>query len=156
MDKKQVLELVVQSLEAELEQQTTARDGARTAAIEAPGAMQSWSDRTKQSEGNRADKLTDRIDTLGRFIGILKGYSTERKYDTIDTGAYVKVEDMKSHERSGMYFLPVAVGVTVDADEMKVIVVTPNAPIATAMKGKKEGFEYTMPRGNKVKVYRVE
>jgi transcription elongation GreA/GreB family factor len=140
MDKAAILAAVIQRLEEEMEQAQRSLASTHRAMVDAPTAMQSYSDTTRSQLEPVIGSLKKSVAEKGRAISTLRQLAAEAfaPLDRVRLSAVVRVQAAPS--ASAIYILlPEAGGTRVAVNDEDVWVITPTSPLATALLGKGRG-----------------
>jgi len=144
LDKRELLEVVISQLSGTSEHVGVAHASARQSAIEAPGAMHSRYDSSKEEAQYLTDALTMRRNEIEDSIRQLRGYRFSES-DSIIEGSLV---NLQRDENFHKYFvLPIAGGEKIETEEGEIMVITSKAPLYNSMAGKKQGNIFTFKAG---------
>jgi len=142
MTKKELLQSVIDTLKKNMESAEERLKTIVQAAVDAPGAMQSYSDTTKSQMGQIADELqrslTEQSLTLGILQSMVSSYSLFDDVGCVKIGSFVEVLD-ENTEREFYLILPAGGGIEISDQGREILVISSHAPIATALIGKKPG-----------------
>ena len=112
--------------------------------------MQSYSDTTKSEMGRMADALQKSLSEYCRAVGILKkmgDLSSLAEADYVKIGSIVEVTD-DNGKKDSYFILPVGGGTKIKNQGKIIVVITPQAPVAAALLGKKQGENIELKIGN--------
>lgn len=141
MEKSKLLKDVINALKKNIESIEKNVETMTQALIDAPGAMQSHSDTTKSQMGHMVDALQKSLSEQSHTLSILQGMtnsSSSIKPGHVKIGTLVEVAD--DNNEKGLYLiLPAGGGMKIGNEDGTVMVVTPRAPIAATIIGKKRG-----------------
>jgi len=142
MDKKALIEKVVEKLQKEVSELEANITSMHQAAIDAPSAMQSHSDTTKFQMNALKDDVEKQLSTKNGELEMLEKFEimpiTPSK--EIRSGSLIKIKD--GEKEINYFFLDGGSGIQIE-DESKnmIIVVGGNSPMGNALLGKKVGDE---------------
>lgn len=152
--KKELLEMLVRQLSEDSDNTERAAMSARQASIDAPGAMQSRYDSTKEEQGYLADAVNLR---RGEIVGEalrLKGYRLKPS-QVIEEGAFVNVlSDMG--DSFNYFVLPQSGGKYIETNDDEVMVISTETPLFKAMDGKRKGDFFVLNFNDKLCIYEVK
>ena len=151
MTKQELLQHVIKALIQSKKSAEQSFAVTKQAAIEAPGAMQSHSDTTKSQMGNFAEKVQESIIEKDHAINTLQtmarsDLSSDLSNIRIGSVAEVLTE---TNERETYFMLPVGGGIKVTDGNRTISVITPRAPLAIALIGKKQGETIKLQVGSR-------
>jgi transcription elongation GreA/GreB family factor len=141
MTKQKLLQHVVEALTQERRNTERSLEAARSAAIEAPGAMQSHSDTTKSQMSRLSEEMQRSIDEKDlalRALNALMYSGLPSNVEAVKVGSVVEVRDGRN-ERAIYFILPAGGGIKVVDGDRTILVVTPRAPLSVALLGKRRG-----------------
>lgn len=134
MDKKRIIDALIEKLETELATSRQSLDSVRRAVENAPGAMQSHSDTTRFQQARVAEELQRQLRQKTEVIALLNRFcqgALQVRRDAVDIGSLVEVEE---HGQLATYLiLPEGGGSIVSVDGRTVAILTGKAPLASAM-----------------------
>ena len=111
-------------------------DQTRKDVIKAPSRMESRYDSSRQELSYLAQGYQKKLLEIEKDIEILKNFETKENYQEVSVGSLVKIK--RDSEYINYLILPVGGGIVINNPKIgKVIVVTPKAPFATSIIGKK-------------------
>jgi transcription elongation GreA/GreB family factor len=139
MDKKEILNLIIQKIDYNYKKIAKAYETKRNEAIDAPGAMQSRHDTSGIEAAWLGASLAKRTSEIFDTLNILKKYEPQ-PLGVAQLGALVKMHDFEGN-KYGYFILPTANGEIVEYNQGAIIVISPSAPLAQNMIGKKPGDE---------------
>ena len=141
MNKNELLQSIISTLKKNIENAGGRAQTVLQALIDAPGAMQSHSDTTKSQMGRIADALQKSLSEQNSALNILQSmanFSLPFGVGRVEIGSLVEVAD-DSGEKESYLILPAGGGIEIDVQDKTILVVTSQAPIATALINKKQG-----------------
>lgn len=150
MDKKALIEKVVEKLQKEVLELEANITSMHQAAIEAPGAMQSHSDTTKFQMNALKDDIEKQLSTKNRELEILEKFEIMPVPSSkeIQSGSVVKIKD--GEKEINYLFLEGGSGIHIeDESGNRFIVVGENSPMGKVLAGKKVGDEIVTQFGSK-------
>jgi len=150
MDKKALIEQVVEKLQKEVTELEESMMSMKQAAIEAPGAMQSHSDTTKFQMNALKDDVEKQLSTKNKELEILEkfGIMSASSSKEIQSGSLVKIWD--GEKEINYLFLEGGSGIHIeDESGNKFIVVGESSPMGKVLAGKKVGDEIVTQFGSK-------
>ena len=136
-NKSELVETLLERLGSVLECMTASAENARQASVEAPGAMQSRYDSSKEEQGYLADACNIISHQMKRELSGMRFIELPKNPSFVATGCLVRVEDDLGIE--DYLILPYTGGEIIETEKGEVIVMTPNAPFAQAMLGLQKG-----------------
>lgn len=146
MDKKLVIEAIIQSLEKDFQLvQGASKDAAEYATHEEAKADSKWDTQGLEASYLAAGQAAHALE-LGEAIQYFRSLlETIGEDEWVQTGSMFAIENpMGKH----WYFLSAkGGGASVTLDGSLVTVVTPGSPIAAKILGKSVGFEWALPNG---------
>ncbi len=156
MDKKALVEKVVEKLQKEVDELEKNILSMRKAAVEAPGAMQSHSDTTKFQMNALKDDIEKQLSVKNGELEILEKFeiiSTIPKKEICE-GSLIKIRD--GEKEINYLFLKGGSGIQIE-DELgnRIIVIGENSPIGKNLLGKKIGDEIITQFGSKERRIRI-
>jgi len=139
MNKKILINKIIQHLRKKRMEIEVNLKGAFRAAAEAPGPMESHSDTIKSQMHTLVENLNDQLDENKQAIKTLEDFSESQQSDEIRVGSLVEVRE--GGKQVFYFILPVSGGAEVKDEDKKqtVMVITPHAPLSTALMNKKIG-----------------
>jgi transcription elongation GreA/GreB family factor len=151
MTKQKLLQNVIEELRREIKSAEQSFAATKKAAIEAPGAMQSHSDTTKFQMNQLTAEIQKSIYEKNLAIGILQSMANSNlphNSEKVEVGSLVEtLNEYKEHE---FYFiLPVGGGIKIVDNSKTISVITPQAPLAAALIGKREKDVVKLQIGNR-------
>lgn len=152
-DKRKLLERLLVQMDEGSEFLAGAASNARQASIDAPGAMQSRYDSTKEEQGYLADGLNLRHAERVGGAGRIRSTPLPKDPQSVAVGTLVRLENSKG--TSDYFVLPYGGGEFIETDEGEVTVVTPSAPIFGAMQGRRVGEDFMFRVGDRQIVYHI-
>jgi transcription elongation GreA/GreB family factor len=150
MKKNKFIQSVINVLEKNIEDTEGRIQRTIQASIDAPGAMQSYSDTTKSEMGRLADALQKSLSEYYHAIGLLQkmmNLSSLAEVDFVKIGSVVEVID-DNGKKDSYLVLPVGGGIKIENQGKIIVVVTPQAPVTAALLGKKQGENVELKIGN--------
>lgn len=141
MTKYELLQHVVETLKKEIENAKQNLESTKKAAADAPGAMESHSDTTKSQMSRLAEEMQYLISEKSLALHTLQSVAySGLPSSTGDAQIGSVVEVLTEHnEREFYLILPAGGGTEVSDNHKTVCVVTPRAPLAAALMGKRQG-----------------
>lgn len=150
MDKKVLIEKVVEKLQKEVTELEESMMSMKQAAIEAPGAMQSHSDTTKFQMNALKNDVEKQFSTKNRELEILEKFEIMPipSSKEIQNGSVVKIKD--GEKEINYLFLEGGSGIQVEDEQgNNIVVVGENSPMGKVLVGKKIGDEVITQFGSK-------
>lgn len=157
MDKIKLLNLILQSLTADLEVSRKASKVAHEAATHEESKPEDAYDTRGLEASYLADAQAKRASDLESMIQDLRAFRPRNftDDDEISVGALVQIEVKKMPPQ--IYFvLPFGAGVQVKFENSTVVVITPNSPMGRELMGKLEGDEGELPSKSERKTYSIK
>ncbi|MFA6076950.1 MAG: hypothetical protein WC735_02640 [Candidatus Paceibacterota bacterium] len=152
--KKQVLQQLVERLETNLKMLITSRDDKREMARDAPSANQSHSDTSKSQLSIIQLGLDSKKIEVEKAISLLKQMPINI-YSKITPGAIFAISEIGGNSEEDNYFLvPVGGGEELDINNLNIVSITPQAPIARACLQKNKGDIFVF-QGRKLKITNI-
>lgn len=155
MDKNSVVDALLDSLKAELNNAVTAsQDAADYAVNEEARAESQWDTQGLEAsylaagQAEQARQWAELIEILERSRKELLGGNSE-----IALGAVVHCEILGEEER--FFVAPVAGGQVLEVNEETLTVLTPQSPLATRMWGMKAGQDFTLANGGAARILNI-
>ena len=160
INRKQIISLVIEKLQAEIKEQENVHNKTRQASIEAPGAMQSHHDTSKEDLGRLADNLEiavkEKQQALNYFQRLIKRHLG---LDKVDVGNLVCVEEISNGQPTGYrynYFIvEYGGGYQIESDKDQVTLVSVNSPIGNSILGKQKGQSVKISLPNTTKTLKI-
>lgn len=151
MDKRALIDLLVEAMEADFESAFRAsRDAASYATDDEARAETKWDTQGLEASYFAAGKA-GQAHALAASIAALRKFEPE-PCDEVDLGAVVEC-DMGGYKT--IFFLaPVGGGKEVELGGAEVTIVTPESPVSVAMLGKRAGDRFALSNGVKGKIHR--
>ena len=148
MDKQQLIELIVNQLQADLDVNIEAANEAREAAIHDESVPETQYDTLGLEASYLAHGQSKRVEELEMNLAdyrnlILRNFTDD---SPIGLSALVTVESEQG-ETKHLFLGPAGGGVQIDEKDYTVIVVTPQAPIGEELIGKHRGDLVQLPQG---------
>ncbi|MEW6616930.1 MAG: hypothetical protein AB1333_00740 [Patescibacteria group bacterium] len=156
MDKKALVEKVVEKLQKEVTELEESMMSMKQAAIEAPGAMQSHSDTTKFQMNALKDDVEKQFSTKNRELEILEKFEIMPMSSSqeIKSGSGIKIRD--GEKEINYFFLEGGSGIQVEDESGNIfIVVGENSPMGKILFGKKAGDEIITRFGSKERILHI-
>ncbi|MBI5147883.1 MAG: GreA/GreB family elongation factor [Parcubacteria group bacterium] len=140
MTKQKLLQNVIEKLRQEIKSAEQSFTATKNAAIEAPGAMQSHSDTTKFQMSQLAEEIQRSIYEKSLALSTLQNMIHQNfspDSEKVEIGSLIETlnEDGK---REFYFILPVGSGIKIVDNDKTISVITPQAPLAVALIGKRE------------------
>ena len=156
MNKSDVIQAIIQELEAQLATATAAsRQAAETATDEESKAETKWDTQGLEAsylaagQAEQARVIGESIHTLNGFLSNMKSQSS-----TVIAGSLIEC-DLNGF--TDWFFLsPVGGGLTVQINDREVTVITPQSPLGAKVLRKEEGGSFTLLNGNPGKVLSIQ
>jgi len=156
MDKKALVEKVVEKLQKEVTELEESMLSMKQAAVEAPSAMQSHSDTTKFQMNALKDDVEKQFSTKNKELEMLEKFEIMPLSSSkeIQNGSMIKIQD--GEKEINYLFLEGGSGIQVE-DELgnKIIVVGGGSPMGKILAGKKSGDEIITQFGSKERMIRI-
>lgn len=130
MNKKKLLQCVIETLLFREKNAKQSLEVARRAAIEAPGAMQSHSDTTKWQMSRRAEAIERSLLQTQQALDVLKRLESIIALDMVY--AIVEVRNLDDGSMARYFLLPTGGGDTYEVDGESITVINMGAPMARA------------------------
>ena len=144
MDKRALVELLIEAMEADFEAAFRAsRDAASYATDEEARAETKWDTQGLEASYFAAGKA-GQAHALAASIAALRAFEPER-CEVVELGAVVECE-IGGH-KTLFFIAPVGGGKEIVLDSNEVTVVTPDSPVSQAMDGKGAGAGFTLGNG---------
>lgn len=141
MDKKKIIEKIIEKLKVDIDDLERNYQRVREVVITAPGAMQSASDTTRMTESVIADKLQTAMSEKKEAISIFETFFEKEinfnPVSQIQIGSLVEVES--NNEKQYFFLLPKIGGLKIEVDGKNIMILTPEAPMTQAILDKKVG-----------------
>lgn len=153
LDKKKLLELIVEQLSGDAETFADAASNARQASIDAPGRNQTRYDSSKEEQGYLADGLNLRQAEILFEASYVKGTCLPMNPEKVSVGALVRLEGNGTPRN--YFVLPYGGGEEIDTEEGEVTVVTPESPMFKAMQGRRMGETFRVNAANRTIFYTI-
>ncbi len=150
MKKNKFIQSVINVLEKNIEDTKGTIQRTIQASIDAPGAMQSYSDTTKSEMGRMAGAFQKSLSEYYRAVGILQkmmNLSSLVEADYVKIGSIVEITD-DNGKKDSYLVLPAGGGIKIEDQGKIIVVITPQAPVAAALLGKKQGENIELKIGN--------
>lgn len=156
MDKRKLVEQVIANLVEQAERSEKSSAAARQASIDAPGAMQSHSDTTRAQQGWLSDSLARMGTKTQRNIRNILQVDLSPS-DQVRLGSIATVRNEKSGIRTSYLILPGAAGTIVQTeDNQRVVVVSPEAPMAKGILTRRMGERCAVPAPSGTQFFIIE
>ncbi|MBC8324518.1 MAG: GreA/GreB family elongation factor [Verrucomicrobia subdivision 3 bacterium] len=158
MTKLQVIQKIINKLQAESETYTRVAKASHTeATAEENRAENKYDTRGLEASylaAGQANKVVDLEESIAAFEGLMdKKFSTD---DCIDIGALVEIA--QAAERAYYFIGPSAGGTEIEIEKNEVLVITPQSPLGSQLLGTTQGAELKIDlagRKQAVKILRV-
>lgn len=132
--KTQALKLITEIIDEKCKSMRKSLADNNKRAQDAPSAMVSHSDTTKNQLQLLAVGLTERLQSLEDDYRKLKGHKIRKCIDdAIGNDSLIHVTDLNTNVESAFYVLPGGVGETVKVNGIEICVITPNSPLYRAI-----------------------
>ncbi len=153
--KPELIARLVKRIDRGIEHTALAQANARQAAIDAPGAMQSRYDSSKEEQGYLADSLSARVNQKATEAARLRGLPLPEDSFIVQEGSLVRLEDVAEQRFVDYLVLPCCGGERLETGNGDITVVTPESPIGKSMFGLDIGEPFSVTVGKDQKAYRV-
>ncbi len=150
IDKKTLFGAVVRQLEEEIAQLEVVLGVTHQTINDSPGAMQSHSDTTRYQTTAVANEQTRSLGMKYRSLSDIRFFATTRSLgqdDEICLGAVFSIDD--GSEISHLILLPGNGGITVPFGDREYFTMTPEAPLAKQLLGRKCGDSVKFVQGKR-------
>jgi len=156
MEKKNIIDKIIEKLEKEIEILDEAVGSIHHASVEAPGAMQSHSDTSKFQNKTSEENTILALNTKKQELTAIKNIPVTEKPTEARIGACVLVDDSGIEKR--FIILPGGAGIEAwDSETFDCYTaITPDSPLGKALVGKREGSIAMAKIGSKEKKLSVE
>jgi transcription elongation GreA/GreB family factor len=154
--KAAALAFVIACVQKDVDDTARAAADARAAATHEEAKPENDKDTRGLEQSYLAAGQAARVAELQRSMGALRGVVLNEPSVTVEVGAVVTLRDTDADTLSHIMVLPAGAGVTVDIDDVGVMVVTPQAPLARAIMGKRVDDEVEVKLGGKVRQFEIE
>lgn len=134
---------------------SVARANASRAAAEAPGAMHSRYDSSKEEYQNLADSLGVRVNQKTEDANTLRSLRLPQNTFTVEEGTLVRIAEEDGSSFTDYLFLPCCGGETVQYNGGEITVVTPQSPIGQRINGKMIGDPFSLEVRGQERKYRI-
>ncbi|GEM_PF-73625 len=156
MNKTDVIQAIIQELEAQLATATAAsKQAAETATDEESKAETKWDTQGLEAsylaagQAEQARVIGEALQTMKRFLDNLQAES-----EVITAGTLVKCD--LNGATDWFFVSPVGGGLTVEIEDIMVTVLTPQSPLGSKILRKNVGTVFTLPNGAAGKVLSVQ
>ena len=155
MNKSEVIQAIIQELEAQLATATAAsKQAAETATDEESKAETKW-----DTQGLEASYLAagqaEQARIIGESIHTLNGFWSNMKSQSSEVMAGSLIQCDLNGFTDWFFLSPVGGGLTVDINDTVVTVITPQSPLGAKVLRREEGSNFTLPNGNPGKVLSI-
>lgn len=141
MNKKNLIELLITTIKADIEKQRKAFESARHTSIDAPGRMQSRYDTMGVESAWVADGLAKALNEKESYIKRLETFQFGVSSDRICVGSIVGILSSESSIIEYFFILPVASGYKLQEKDITITTLTPATPLGKTLIGKQVGEE---------------
>ncbi len=146
MDKNNVVELAIKTLEKELVLLSRTIQQEDKKRQQAPSAMQSWSDNTRFEKEVLISQLEENKGHMKKHISFLKSLGVTKK-SKIEQGALVKIENLTTN-KVNFYFVSFFAGLELKIQNTEVIFLSKDSPIIKVLLSRKQGDKVTTNLGS--------
>jgi transcription elongation GreA/GreB family factor len=155
MDKKVLLQSLLDQMTAELNNARAAAGSAREAATDEANRPENQYDTRALEASFLARGQAARVNELEYAIRVLRDFPLKPlcDHDRVQTGALVRVECDGSEQLH--FVLPSGAGLQVSNGAKKISIVTTSSPLGTELLGKSVGDSFVFKRGGAAKEYEV-
>jgi|ETN01SMinimDraft_4_1059930.scaffolds.fasta_scaffold120923_2 transcription elongation GreA/GreB family factor len=153
-DKFEAYDMLVKNLEKGLDDMEQAAESYSQQTNDAPGAMQSRYDSSREELGAVTDALFNRNDEKSRDVEMARAFNLSPS-TRVGIGSLVNVQKINPPETNHYFVLPFAGGESIDHEDGDITVVTPNAPLVGAMADKRKGDFFIFSLRGSSLVYKI-
>ena len=142
-DKQEMLDEVIRLTEEDIKGKKEVVENAKEAVRKSPTAMQARYDTSRSENDNLRDYHEGDLRRAESGLGQLCSF----RFDTPDmilTGSVVQLEDVETREQTAYFILPYGGGSKIETEQGVVHVITPQAPIARGIFGKRLGYSFRL------------
>lgn len=141
LNKKMVLDALINYQEEKLKELLQYLEEAKKDVVDAPGSNVSHSDTMKFQHGNLVLGLTKRINNVRLCISLLKGQRTFLcEKDKVEVGALFSLKDVNQGNENYYFIVETGGGETIVFKEKEVMMISASAPIAQIVWNKRKGM----------------
>jgi hypothetical protein len=155
MDKERILKAVLSELEEDLRRQLAAQETAAAGATHVEAKAETKWDTCGLEQSYLARGHAQQFEALAKQVEELRAFSAP-DFSGKPIGAGALIEAEMSGERIFFVLLNCGGGVELTDDGHEITVITPESPVGTALRDKRQGQTYSFRSGEEGKILSVE